>query len=171
MHRKNQGRRRIMAKIPITRGGFEKLKRELEILKTVSIPQNIKDIEIARGHGDLSENAEYTAAKERQSYLHGKMQEMENNLAMSNVIDLKNLTCEKVVFGTTVALEETGTGKRISYQLLGPFESDLAKNRISVTSPIGRALIGKCVGDEISVNTPGGVREFEVVEITVQEEN
>jgi transcription elongation factor GreA len=171
MHQKNQGRRRFMAKIPITRGGFEKLKRELEVLKTVSIPQNIKDIEIARGHGDLSENAEYTAAKERQSYLHGKMQELENNLAMSNVIDLKNLTCDKVVFGTTVAIEETGTGKRITYQLLGPFESDLAKNRISVTSPIGRALIGKCVGDEISVNTPGGVREFEIVEITVQEEN
>jgi transcription elongation factor GreA len=164
---KNPGRRRFMEKIPITKGGFTKLKRELEILKTVSIPQNIKDIEIARGHGDLSENAEYTAAKERQSYLHGKMQELENNLAMCNVIDLKNLTCEKVVFGTTVAIEETDTGKRITYQLLGPLESDLAKNRISVTSPIGRALIGKCVGDEISVNTPGGIREFEIVEITV----
>jgi len=160
-----------MDKIPITKGGFAKLKRELEVLKTVSIPQNIKDIEIARGHGDLSENAEYTAAKERQSYLHGKMQELENNLAMSNVIDLKNLTCEKVVFGTTVALEETGTGKGITYRLLGPLESDLAKKRISVTSPIGRALIGKCVGDEISVTTPGGVREFEIVEITVQKED
>lgn len=156
-----------MEKIPITNGGFTKLKRELEILKTVSIPQNIKDIEIARGHGDLSENAEYTAAKERQSYLHGRMQELENNLAMCNVIDLKNLTCEKVVFGTTVAIEEAGTGKRITYRLLGPLESDLEKNQISVTSPIGRALIGKCVGDEISVNTPGGVREFEIVEITV----
>jgi transcription elongation factor GreA len=160
-----------MDKIPITKGGFAKLKRELEVLKTVSIPQNIKDIEIARGHGDLSENAEYTAAKERQSYLHGKMQELENNLAMSNVIDLKNLTCEKVVFGTTVAIEETSTGKGITYQLLGPLESDLARNQISVTSPIGRALIGKCVGDEISVNTPGGIREFEIVEITVQEED
>ena len=160
-----------MEKIPITSGGFTKLKRDLEILKTVSIPQNIKDIEIARGHGDLSENAEYTAAKERQSYLHGKMQELENNLAMSNVIDLKNLSCEKVVFGTTVAIEETSTGKGITYQLLGPLESDLEKNRISVTSPIGRALIGKCVGDEISVNTPGGIREFEIVEITVQEED
>ena len=160
-----------MDKIPITKGGFAKLKRELKVLKTVSIPQNIKDIEIARGHGDLSENAEYTAAKERQSYLHGKMQELENNLAMSNVIDLKNLTCERVVFGTTVVFEETGTGKGITYQLLGPLESDLARNRISVTSPIGRALIGKCVGDEISVNTPGGIREFEIVEITVQEED
>jgi transcription elongation factor GreA len=88
-----------MDKIPMTRAGFERLKRELEVVKTVSIPQNIKDIEIARGHGDLSENAEYSAAKERQSFLHGKMQELENNLATSNVIDLKNLTCEKVVFG------------------------------------------------------------------------
>ena len=160
-----------MKKIPITRSGFAKLKRELEILKTVSIPQNIKEIEIARGHGDLSENAEYTAAKETQSYLHGRMQELENNLAMSNVIDLKDLTCEKVVFGTMVAIEEIGTGKGITYQLVGPLESDLTKNRIAVTSPIGRALIGKSVGDEVSVSTPGGIREFEIVEISVQPED
>ena len=160
-----------MDKIPITRAGFARLKRELEVVKTVSIPQNIKDIEIARGHGDLSENAEYSAAKERQSFLHGKMQELENNLAMSNVIDLKNLTCERVVFGSTVTIEEIGTGKRITYQLLGPLESDLERDRISVTSPIGRALIGKRVGDEVSVKTPGGVREFEIIGITVQEED
>jgi transcription elongation factor GreA len=159
-----------MEKIPITRAGFERLKRELEILRTVSIPQNIKDIEIARGHGDLSENAEYAAAKERQSYLHGKMQELENNLAMSNVIDLKKLTCEKAVFGSAVTIEDVRTGKRITYQLVGPLESDLEKNRISVTSPIGKALIGKCDGDDVSVNTPGGIREFEIVEISVQEE-
>jgi transcription elongation factor GreA len=160
-----------MDKIPITRAGFARLKRELEVVKTVSIPQNIKDIEIARGHGDLSENAEYSAAKEKQSFLHGKMQELENNLAMSNVIDLKNLTCERVVFGSTVTIEEIGTGKRITYQLLGPLESDLERDRISVTSPIGRALIGKRVGDEVSVKTPGGVREFEIIGITVQEED
>jgi transcription elongation factor GreA len=160
-----------MDKIPITRAGFARLKRELEVVKTVSIPQNIKDIEIARGHGDLSENAEYSAAKEKQSFLHGKMQELENNLAMSNVIDLKNLTCERVVFGSTVAIEEIGTGKRITYQLLGPLESDLERDRISVTSPIGRALIGKRVGDEVSVKTPGGVREFEIIDITVQKED
>ena len=159
-----------MDKIPITRAGFARLKRDLEVVKTVSIPQNIKDIEIARGHGDLSENAEYSAAKERQSFLHGKMQELENNLAMSNVIDLKNLTNERVVFGSTVAIEEIGTGKGITYQLVGPLESDLERDRISVTSPIGRALIGKRVGDEVSVKTPGGVREFEIIGITVQEE-
>ena len=159
-----------MEKIPITRAGFSRLKQELEVLRTVSIPQNIKDIEIARGHGDLSENAEYAAAKERQSFLHGKMQELENNLAMSNVIDLKNLTCEKAVFGSAVTIEDIHTGKRITYQLVGPLESDLERNRISVTSPIGRALIGKCDGDDISVHTPGGIREFEIVEITVQEQ-
>ena len=159
-----------MEKIPITKAGFARLKRDLNVLKTVSIPQNIKDIEIARGHGDLSENAEYSAAKERQSYLHGKMQELENNLATSNVIDLKSLSCEKAVFGTTVTIEDINTGKQITYQLVGPLESDLEKNRISVTSPIGRALIGKCNGDDISVDTPGGIREFEIVEIAVQEE-
>ena len=159
-----------MEKIPITRAGFSRLKQELEVLRTVSIPQNIKDIEIARGHGDLSENAEYAAAKERQSFLHGKMQELENNLAMSNVIDLKSLTCEKAVFGSAVTIEDIHTGKRITYQLVGPLESDLERNRISVTSPIGRALIGKCDGDDISVHTPGGIREFEIVEITVQEQ-
>ena len=157
--------------MPITKAGFARLKRELEVLRTVSIPQNTKDIEIARGHGDLSENAEYSAAKERQSYLHGKMQELENNLATSNVIDLKSLNCEKAVFGTTVTMEDINTGKQITYQLVGPLESDLEKNRISVTSPIGRALIGKCTGDEISADTPGGIREFEIVEITVQEED
>jgi transcription elongation factor GreA len=160
-----------MEKIPMTKAGFERLKRELEVLKTVSIPENIKDIEEARGHGDLSENAEYSAAKERQSYLHGKLQELENNLAMSNVIDLKNLSCEKVVFGSAVNIQDINTEKEISYQLVGPLESDLDRNRISVTSPIGKALIGKCVGDEISVKTPGGIREFEIVNISVMEED
>jgi transcription elongation factor GreA len=159
-----------MDKIPITRGGFAKLKQELDYLKSVAIPQNIKDIEVARGHGDLSENAEYTAAKERQSYLHGKVQELENNMALSNIIDLKNLSCDKAVFGATVVIEEVNTGKGTNYKLVGPLESDLEKNRISVTSPIGRALIGKRVGDEVSVTTPGGVREFEIVEIRVDEE-
>jgi transcription elongation factor GreA len=167
---KNTGRRKFMEKIPITRAGFARLKRELEIVKTVSIPENIKDIETARQQGDLSENAEYSAAKERQSFLHGKMQELENNLAMSNVIDVKNLSCDKVVFGSTVTMEDSNTGKKITYQLVGPCESDLDRNRISVTSPIGRALIGKCIGDEISAKTPGGLREFEVVDISVQEE-
>lgn len=159
-----------MEKMPITRAGFARLKRELETIKTVSIPANIKDIETARAQGDLSENAEYSAAKERQSFLHGKMQELENALATSNVIDLKNLSCDKAVFGSCVTIEDGSNGKTIAYQLVGPYESDLERNRISVTSPIGKALIGRAVGDEVSVNTPGGIREFEVVDISVQEE-
>jgi len=158
-----------MEKIPITKAGFEKLKRDLEKLKSVSIPENIRDIEVARAHGDLSENAEYAAAKERQSFLHGKVQELENNLATSNVINLKGLTNEKVVFGCYVSMEDTDSGEKIKYQLVGPYESDINQNKISVTSPIGKAVIGKCVGDEINVKTPGGQRNLEIVKISLDE--
>jgi len=156
-----------MDKIPITKSGFENLKRELEHLKCVLIPANVRDIEVARGHGDLSENAEYTAAKEKQSFLHGKLQELENNLASSNIIDLKTLSDDRVVFGATVIIEEIDTGTQTNYQLVGPFESDISANRISVTSPIGKALIGKSIGDEVRVQTPGGIRNFEVVDIFI----
>lgn len=132
-----------MEKIPISKAGFEKLKKELETLKNVHIPENIRDIEVARAHGDLSENAEYAAAKERQSYLHGKLQELENNLAMSNIILLKGQVSDKVVFGCHVTIADKDSGDEIKYQLLGPLESDINKNQLSVTSPIGRALIGK----------------------------
>lgn len=158
-----------MEKIPITKAGFEKLKKDLEKLKSVSIPENIRDIEVARAHGDLSENAEYSAAKERQSFLHGKVQELENNLATSNVINLKGLTNEKVVFGCYVSMEDTDSGEKIKYQLVGPYESDINQNKISVTSPIGKAVIGKCVGDEINVKTPGGQRNLEIVKISLDE--
>jgi len=155
-----------MEKIPITKDGFEKLKKDLEILKNISIPENVRDIEIARAHGDLSENAEYTAAKERQSYLYGKVQELENNLALSNIIELKGITSDKVVFGCYVSLTDTDTGEEIKYQLVGPLESDINKNTISVTSPIGRALIGNSIGAEIIVKTPGGTRNFEIINIS-----
>ena len=158
-----------MGKIPITKAGFTKLKKDLETLKNKSIPENIRDIEVARAHGDLSENAEYSAAKERQSYLHGKMQELENNLALFNVIRLKGLTNEKVVFGCYVAIADRDTGEEIKYQLVGPFESDINQNKISVTSPIGKALIGKVVGNEITVNAPGGTRNFEIIDISTKE--
>jgi len=154
-----------MEKIPITKAGFEKLKKELEYLKTVSILENIRDIETARAHGDISENAEYAAAKERQAFLHGKVQEIENNLAMSNAIDLRDLNNDKVVFGSMVIIEDIATGDDTKYQLVGPFESDINENKISVTSPIGKALIGKNIGDTIKVKTPGGLREFEVIDI------
>ena len=156
-----------MNKMPITKAGFEKLKKELDYIKTVSVPGNIRDIETAREHGDISENAEYAAAKERQSFIQGRIQELENNLATSYMVSLDGLTGDKVVFGSTVTIEDMKTGESITYQLVGPFESDINENKISVTSPIGKALIGKIVGDEIQANTPGGVREFEVVDISV----
>jgi transcription elongation factor GreA len=155
-----------MDKIPITKKGFEKLKKDLETLKNKSIPENVRDIEIARAHGDLSENAEYAAAKERQSYLHGKSQELENNLAMSNVIELTGITSNKVVFGCFVTITDADNGEEIKYQLVGPLESDINKNTISVTSPIGRALIGKSIGSEVIVKTPGGTRNFEIIDIS-----
>lgn len=155
-----------MEKMPITKAGFEKLKKDLEILKNKSIPENIRDIEVARAHGDLSENAEYTAAKERQSFLHGKVQELENNLALSNVIVLRGQTSDKVVFGCYVTIADSDDGEEIKYQLVGPFESDINQNKISVTSPIGKAMIGKTIGSEINVQTPGGSRNFEIIDIS-----
>jgi len=159
-----------MQRIPITKAGFERLKKDLETIKNVSIPENVRDIEVARAHGDISENAEYSAAKERQSFLYGKVQELENNLALANVISLKGLTSEKVVFGCYVSLEDIDNGEKIKYQLLGPYESDISQNKISVTSPIGKALIGKSIGSEINVQTPGGTRNLEIIDISIEEE-
>ena len=157
-----------MNKFPITKPGFERLKKELARLRKVEVPANIKDIEEAREHGDISENAEYAAAKEKQSFIQGKLQEIENNLATSTVIDLKDLTDDRVVFGTTVTIEEISTGEVTRYQLVGPFESDMSRNQISVTSPIGKALLRKEVGDEVQVNAPGGLRKFEIVDIVIE---
>jgi transcription elongation factor GreA len=159
-----------MDSMPITKAGYEKLKKDLEYLKKVSVPENVRAIEEARAHGDISENAEYAAAKERQSFIQGKIQEIENNLATSKIIDLKSLTDDRVVFGSTVSIEDTDTSEVTKYQLVGPCESDLSRNRISVTSPIGKALIGKEIGDIVQVKTPGGIRELEVIDICIQEE-
>ena len=156
-----------MDKVPITKEGFDKLKKELETVKNVFIPENIRDIEVARAHGDLSENAEYAAAKERQSYLHGKLQELENNLASCNIIALKDIPNDRVVFGCFVTIADS-EGEEIKYQLVGPFESDINQNKISVTSPIGRALVGKSIDAEISVNTPGGTRNFQIIDISAE---
>ena len=154
-----------MGRIPITRSGFERLKKELDTFKTVLLPENIKDIEIARGHGDLSENAEYSAAKERQAYIHGKIKEIENNLALSDVIEFASNATDKAVFGTSVCIEDMDSGQTNKYQLVGPLESDITENKLSVTSPLGKALIGKKIGDIINVNAPGGLRTYEIVDI------
>jgi len=154
-----------MNKVPITKEGFAKLRKELEYLKTVLLPANIKDIETARAHGDLSENAEYAAAKEMQSFIHGKIQELENKLAISNIIDTSNLSTDEVVFGVTVLIDDINNGEQIEYQLVGPYESDINENKISVTSPIGKSLIGKTAGDSVMVKTPGGMRELTLIDI------
>ncbi|MDO9527852.1 MAG: transcription elongation factor GreA [Syntrophales bacterium] len=158
-----------MDKFPISKVGFEKLKKDLEYLKRVAVPENIKEIEEARAHGDISENAEYAAAKERQSFIQGKIQELKNNLATSIIIDPKDLTEERVVFGSTVTIEDINAEEVVQYHLVGPFESDVNENKISVTSPIGKGLIGKEIGDVVSVNTPGGVREFEIIDISISD--
>jgi transcription elongation factor GreA len=158
-----------MEKMPITKAGFEKLKKDLDVIKNVSIPENVRDIEIARAHGDLSENAEYTAAKERQAFLYAKAQELEHKLAMSNIINVKGLNTDKVVFGCYVSMEDIDSGEKIKYQLVGPYESDISENTISVTSPIGKALIGKKIGSEIKVQTPGGTRNLEIIDISTEE--
>jgi transcription elongation factor GreA len=154
-----------MERIPITREGLQKLKAELERLKSVERPANIRAIEEARSHGDLSENAEYHAAKEKQGIIEAKMNELEVNIGRAEVIDVEPGPSDRVVFGKTVLLYNLRTDEEVSYQLLGIYESDPENGKISVTSPLGQALIGKEVGDEIKVNTPGGVQEYEIVEI------
>lgn len=154
-----------MDKIPITKAGFETLKRELENLKRVERPQNIKAIEEARAHGDLSENAEFHAAKDRQGFLEGRIGELEFKIANAEIIDTNELPKDRAVFGSRVVLENIDTGEDVEYQLVGPDESDIEKGRISITSPLGRAILGKKPGDELAVQVPGGKRAYELVDI------
>ena len=155
-----------MDRVPITREGLEKVKEELIRLERVERPENIRAIEEARAHGDLSENAEYHAAKEKQSFLEGRINELRAAVGHCEIIEVEEGPSDRVVFGKTVLLYDLQTEEEITYQLLGPYESDPDQGRISVTSPLGQALIGKTSGDEISVKTPGGIQEFEIVDIT-----
>ena len=154
-----------MDKILFTRKGLEKLRKELMHLEKVERPKNIRAIEEARSHGDINENAEYHAAKERQSYLTARIDELKSVIAKSEIIDIEDGPADKVVFGRTVVLYNPQTDKEISYQLIGPYESDPENGKISVTSPLGQALIGKEEGDEVKANTPGGISEYEILEI------
>lgn len=154
-----------MERIPITKEGYQALKKELENLKTVERPKNIEAIEIARAHGDLSENAEYDAAKERQSFIQGRINELEYKLANADVIDPSKLPKDKVVFGAFILLENVDTGEEVKYQLVGPDESDIDKGKISVTSPLGKGILGKVPGDEVTFQAPAGKRIYEIVEI------
>ena len=157
-------------KVPMTKEGYEKLKKELDHLMKVERPRNIRDIEEARGHGDLSENAEYHAAKERQGHIDAKKRELEHKLANAQIIDISKLTNEKVVFGTTVTLADTDRGDTKRFTLVGQEEADIKKGKISVQSPVGKALIGHKVGDVVSITTPGKTVEYEIQEIEIAAE-
>ena len=151
----------------MTPKGHKKLQEELKRLKTVERQEVIKLIEYARSLGDLSENAEYETAKQRQSFVEGRIQELESKLSRAEVIDPATLrNKDRVTFGVSVKLENLETGETVSYQLVGADESEPENGMISITSPIGRALIGKSIDDEVTVNAPGGVREFIVLEIS-----
>ena len=154
-----------MERIPVTKKGFETLKNELKNLKKVERPQNIKAIEEARAHGDLSENAEYAAAKDRQGFIEGRIGELEFKLANIDIIETDKLPKDRAVFGSKVVLENIETGEDVRYQLVGPDESDIENGRISVSSPLGKAIIGRKPGDELSLQVPGGRRTYELVEI------
>jgi transcription elongation factor GreA len=154
-----------LERIPVTKAGFETLKKELENLKKFARPQNIKAIEEARAHGDLSENAEYAAAKDRQGFIEGRINELEFKLANIDIIETDKLPKDRAVFGSKVVLENIETGEDVRYQLVGPDESDIQNGRISVSSPLGKAIIGRKPGDELSLQVPGGRRTYELVEI------
>lgn len=155
-----------MSKVPLTVNGAEKLRVELQNLKAVERPSVIAAIAEARAHGDLSENAEYDAAKERQSFVEGRIVELEFKLSNAQIIDPKLLDAEgNVVFGSTVDLEDMQGGQKVTYQIVGDDEADLKVGKISISSPIARAMIGKYPGDVAEVQAPGGVREYEILDV------
>lgn len=155
-----------MNKTPLTVVGAEALRAELHRLKTVDRPSVIAAIAEARSHGDLSENAEYDAAKERQGFIEGRIQEVESKLSHAQIIDPKLLDADgRCVFGATVTLEDMDSGQTVTYQIVGEDEADIKASKISVSSPIARALIGKYAGDVAVVQAPGGVRELEIIDV------
>lgn len=155
-----------MSAIPLTVQGVERLKIELHRLKKVERPDVINAIAEARAQGDLSENAEYDAARERQAFVEGRIRELEGTLSNAQIIDPSTLNVgDKVVFGATVTIENLESGEQLTYQIVGDVESSIRDNRISISSPVARALIGKSEGDEVTVQAPGGVREYEILAI------
>ncbi len=149
----------------MTRSGYLGLQQEVKRLKSIERPAIVKEIEVARAHGDLSENAEYHAAKEKQGHIEGRIQMLEDNRARAQVIDPSGQSLEQVRFGLTVDLEDADTGEKITYTILGEAESDVSQGTISVGSPVARALLGKAVGDTVTVRLPKGTRQFEILEI------
>jgi len=155
-----------MSKVPLTVTGAEKLRAELHRLKTIERPSVIAAIAEARSHGDLSENAEYDAAKERQGFVEGRIQEVEGKLSNSQIIDPKLLDADgRCVFGATVDIEDQDSGDAVTYQIVGEDEADIKNGKLSVASPMARALIGKYAGDIAQVQAPGGIREYEIIDV------
>ena len=152
-------------KFPMTVEGKRKLDAELKQLMSVERPAVVKAIEIARGHGDLSENADYSAAKERQGFIEGRIQDINGKLARAQVIDPKTISVDKVVFGATVVLEDQEAGKQVTYKIVGVDEADAKAGKVGITSPIARALIGKLEGDEVVVHAPKGEVRYGIIEI------
>ena len=155
--------------IPMTASGLRRLKEELKQLQGIERPKISKEIEVARGHGDLSENAEYHAAKEKQSFIEGRIMNINDWIARAEVIDVRKLKGDKVVFGATVLLSDIDTDKEVTYRIVGELEADLSKRWISIKSPVARALIGKSAGDMVTVQSPGGAREYEIKDIRFED--
>ena len=154
-----------MDKVPMTADGYRKIEEEIRHLKTVERPATIQAIAEARTHGDLSENAEYHAAKERQGFIEGRLMELDDLMSRAQVIDTSKLSGNQIKFGATVTVIDEDTEHKAVYQIVGDYEADVKQGRISVSSPIARALIGKEVGDTVEVNTPGGGRSYEIVKV------
>ncbi len=151
--------------MPITPAGYQKLQEELKKLLKVERPQNIKDISEARAHGDLSENAEYHAAKERQSFIEGRIQDLKTKLALADVIDPSMISQDRIAFGATVKVIDVDTDEEKVFQLVGPEEADVKNGRISIISPVGRALLNKEIGDVVTIKAPAKTMEYEILEI------
>ncbi len=155
-----------MDRIPITTKGFERLKAELEKLKAVDRKEIIEAIQEARSHGDLSENAEYDAAKERQGLIEARITELESKIPRFDIIDIAGMSGNKVMFGATVELENIDNGEKRKYMIVGPDEADISVGQVSILSPLARAIIGKKAGDDVVVQAPGGDIEYEIVKVT-----
>ena len=155
-----------MNKVPMTSRSFEQLEEELRRIKTVDRPEVIRAIGDAREHGDISENAEYHAAKERQGYIEARVRELEDKISRADVIDISKLSGDAVKFGATVAVADEETDEETTYQIVGSDEADIKEGLLSVTSPLGRALIGKTTGDSVDVHTPRGLKSYEILSVS-----
>lgn len=158
----------MLKRMPMTPVGYQKLQEELEKLLRVDRPRNIKDISEARAHGDLSENAEYHAAKERQSFIEGRIQDLKTKIALADIIDPSKISQNKTAFGAKVKVLDTATDEEKTYMLVGPDEADAKNGKISISSPVGKALLNKEIGDTVTINAPARTMEYEILEISFE---